>query len=199
MTNEELARVIQNGDRAKILELWGQVKRYALWRAWKWASIPSGQTVDDLEHEAFIAMLDALERWDGDEGAFLTIYAMRVKAAYTCATGRRTSRSRMEPLNTAVSLNTPVGEDEDISLEELIADPNGEQGIRTVEDMDLLEHLRADMKEAMNGIPAEHREVLVKKYYMGQDVDRRAHSAALRAIRAPAVSRRLYNYRNMLS
>ena len=61
MTNEELALQIRAGERGRITELWAQVRRFALWRARRWAAFGRGVTVDDLEQEAFIALLDALE------------------------------------------------------------------------------------------------------------------------------------------
>ena len=199
MTNEELALQIRAGERGKIMELWAQVRRFALWRARRWAAFGRGVTVDDLEQEAFIALLDALERWREADGPFLAIYNLRLKAAFTAATGQRTQRDRMDPLDLAASLDAPVGDDQEGgTLEEFVEDPSGGEGFEAVEERDTLEHLRADMEEAMGSIPAEQLEILRRKYYLGQEVDRRAHAAALRAIRAPAVSGRLYGYRQML-
>lgn len=198
-SNEELARLIQSGQRDRLLELWGQVRRFALWRARKWVDYGPGVTMDDLEQEAFIALLDALERWREADGPFLSIYALRLKGVFMKATGQKTKRSRMEPLNQATSLDAPIGEDgEGGTLEEFVEDPSGGEGFEAVEERDTLEHLRADMEEAMGSIPAEQREILRRKYYMGQEVDRRAHAAALRAIRAPGASGRLYSYRHIL-
>lgn len=198
-SNEELARLIQSGQRDRLLELWAQVRRFALWRARKWVDYGPGVTMDDLEQEAFIALLDALERWREADGPFLSIYALRLKGVFMKATGQKTKRSRMEPLNQATSLDAPIGEDgEGGTLEEFVEDPSGGEGFEAVEERDTLEHLRADMEEAMGSIPAEQREILRRKYYMGQEVDRRAHAAALRAIRAKAISGRLHNYRHTL-
>ena len=68
MTNEELALQIRAGERGRITELWARVRRFALWRARRWAAFGRGVTVDDLEQEAFIALLDALERWREADG-----------------------------------------------------------------------------------------------------------------------------------
>ena len=109
-SNEELARLIQSGQRDRLLELWAQVRRFAMWRARRWARLGRGVTVDDLEQEAFIALLDALERWREADGPFLAIYNLRLKAAFTAATGQRTQRDRMDPLDLAASLDAPVGD-----------------------------------------------------------------------------------------
>lgn len=52
MTNEELALQIRAGERGRITELWARVRRFALWRARRWAAFGRGVTVDDLEQEA---------------------------------------------------------------------------------------------------------------------------------------------------
>ena len=57
MTNEGLARRIQQGERDLLLQLWEQVQRYAHDRAYKWFRATNGrggQTVQDLEQEAFL-------------------------------------------------------------------------------------------------------------------------------------------------
>lgn len=108
MTNEELALQIRAGERGRITELWARVRRFALWRARRWAAFGRGVTVDDLEQEAFIALLDALERWREADGPLLSVYALRLKAAFTAATGRRTQRDRLDPLDRALSLDAPL-------------------------------------------------------------------------------------------
>ena len=113
MTNEELALQIRAGERGRITELWARVRRFALWRARRWAAFGRGVTVDDLEQEAFIALLDALERWREADGPLLSVYALRLKAAFTAATGRRTQRDRLDPLDRALSLDAPLNDDPD--------------------------------------------------------------------------------------
>ena len=64
MTNEELARAIQGGDKEKLLELWGAVRRFAHDRAYRWTMAVGGRaglSVDDFEQVAFLALLEALE------------------------------------------------------------------------------------------------------------------------------------------
>lgn len=99
MTNEELALQIRAGERGRITELWARVRRFALWRARRWAAFGRGVTVDDLEQEAFIALLDALERWREADGPLLSVYALRLKAAFTAATrAAYTARPASTPL-----------------------------------------------------------------------------------------------------
>ena len=51
MTNEELARAIQGGDKDKLLELWAAVRRFAHDRAYRWTMAVGGRaglSVDDF-------------------------------------------------------------------------------------------------------------------------------------------------------
>ena len=111
MTNEGLARRIQQGERDLLLQLWEQVQRYAHDRAYKWFRATNGrggQTVQDLEQEAFLALLEALEGWDEKAGPFLPWYSLRLKATFTAATAQRTQRDRKDPLQDCLSLDAPL-------------------------------------------------------------------------------------------
>ena len=101
------SRRIQQGERDLFLQLWEQVQRSAHDRAYKWFRATNGrggQTVQDLEQEAFLALLEALEGWDEKAGPFLPWYSLRLKAAFTAATAQKTQRDRLDPLESALSL-----------------------------------------------------------------------------------------------
>ena len=90
--------------------------------------------MDDLEQEAFIALLDALERWREADGPLLSVYALRLKAAFTEATGQRTQRDRLDPLDRALSLDAPLSDDPDAdTLEAVVEDPAGAAAIEEAE------------------------------------------------------------------
>ena len=130
MTNEELASMIQSGERGKVLELWEQVRRFAWQQGKKWAAYHGhGMEVEDYAQVGFLAMLDALGSWKNGEGRFLTWYAMRLKAAFTASSGQRTQRDRMDPLQTSMSLEMPLqdGDGKQISLADVIPDKSAER------------------------------------------------------------------------
>ena len=198
MTNEELALQIRAGERGKIMELWAQVRRFALWRARRWAAFGRGVTVDDLEQEAFIALLDALERWRAADGPLLSVYALRLKAAFTAATGRRTQRDRLDPLDRALSLEAPVGDEDDtLTLADVIPDPQAAEALEGVGVWDTLHR-------AVEGLPEGQREEIRRRYWLNQTTAeiaadtgvpekevRKLEAAALKALRHPRVSRAL--------
>ncbi len=78
MTNEELATAVQAGE-ADVLELWDQVRRFALRRAHRWAAAAgeaAGITVEDLVQAGFLALLEAVAGWSADRGPFLVCYIL---------------------------------------------------------------------------------------------------------------------------
>ena len=99
MTNERLAALIQAGKRDQILPLWNRVERFAAWQARRWRG--NGTAYEDLMQVAFIALLDALERYDPERGKFIPWYAAHLKTAFSEALGTRTQRDRRDPINTA--------------------------------------------------------------------------------------------------
>ena len=86
MTNEELARRIQQGERNLLFQLWEQVRRYAHDRAYKWHRATGGRGGQTVQ-EAFLALLEALEGWEETAGPFLPWYSLLIRAAFTAATG----------------------------------------------------------------------------------------------------------------
>lgn len=209
MTNEELARQIQQGERDLILQLWEQVRRYAHDRAYKWFRATNGRgghTVQDLEQEAFIALLEALEGWRAEAGQFLTWYGYRLKAAFTAATAQRTQRDRKDPLQDCLSLDAPLTDREGnpFTLEDTIPDQRAEDDLNTVEERDQ----KAAIRRVLDSLQAEQRRVILLRYYHDmtrEQTAQRLHltrtraaaieAKALRLLRHPVNSRVLLQYR----
>ena len=208
-TNEELAQRIQQGDRDLILQLWAQVRRYAHDRAYKWHRATGGRggvTLDDLEQESFIALLEALEGWDEKAGKFLTWYDLRLKSALTAATMQRTQRDMKDPLQDCLSLGAPLVDHEGtpFTLEDTIPDPRAEEDMEAVAERDL----QAGVRRVVDSLPAEQRRVILLRYFHDMTREQtaqrlhltRARAAAieakaLRLLRHPVNSRVLLQYR----
>lgn len=209
MTNEELARRIQQGERDLLLQLWEQVRRYAHDRAYKWFRATNGrggQTVQDLEQEAFLALLEALEGWSEEAGPFLPWYSLRLKAAFTAATGQRTKRDQLDPLQNCISLDAPLTdrEGDPFTLEDALPDQRAEDDLNTVEERDK----QAAIRRVLDSLQAEQRQVLLLRYYHDLTRDQTAkrlhltrtrantiEQKALRLLRHPVNSRVLLQYR----
>ena len=198
MSNEEVAVLAQSGNEKSVLLLWERVKYFAKKQAGRWIAAWEGRggvTLDDLQQVSFLALLDALDGWEPDSWTFIGWYALRLKAAFTVAYGQRTQRDRLDPLQTATSLETPLdGDDDDLTLGDTIEDPEAVKAMETVEENDRLHHLHDIMQEVIETLPEDQQNAVVEKYYRGGKADSKAHNAALRALRNPSRSRALKEY-----
>ena len=200
MTNEELAARIQAGDRDKLLELWTQIERFAHGRAIRWERALGGRagvTVEDLMQAAFLALLNALERWEPERGVtFLTLFGICLKGAFSVACGVRTPKMGKDPLHSAVSLDMPAdpsvqnGE----TLGDLQPDPAAETEIEVVDERDRLERLHEALERALETLPPDGAEAARDRLYRGKKFNQRAYTAAIRSLRHPNVSRKLRQF-----
>ena len=191
MTNEELARRIQQGERDLILQLWEQVRRYAHDRAYKWFRATNGrggQTVQDLEQEAFIALLEALEGWSEEAGPFLPWYSLRLKSAFTAATGQRTKRDQLDPLQDCLSLEAPLTDQEGdpFTLEDTIPDQRAEEDLETVEEQDR----QAAVRRVLDSLQTEQRQVILLRYYHDMTKEQTAQRLHLTKTRANTIEQK---------
>lgn len=196
-SNEELAVLIQGGDRGKLLDLWHQVRRMALKEAVRWTAYHSnGVELDDLEQAGFIALMRSVDGFDPAAGTrFSTWYHRILLTEFETATGRRTEKQRRDPLDAAVSLDVPVGEDEDgTTLGELVPDPGAIQAFDASEERMQQERLHAALEAAVSTLPPDLQSVIWRHYFCGEIIDANAHSKALRALRSPRCSRVLREY-----
>lgn len=186
MSNEELAVLIQSGRRELLLELWEGVQRYAWKKAAAWPR--AGLEVEDLMQVAFLALLEAVSSFSPDKGGFLNWYTFRLKTGFAEAAGWRTERQRRDPLRAAVSLDAPLTDDEgDMTLEDAISDPAAEAVIEGAA-------LRLSVQGVLEELPEDQQTALRQRYWLDIPLDgagRKAHDAALRALRHPSMSRRL--------
>ena len=198
MTNEEIAMLAQSGNEKSVLLLWERVKYFAKKQAGRWITAWEGRggiVLDDLMQVSFLALLDALGSWKPDGGSFIGWYAMRLKTAFTSAYGQRTQRDRLDPLQSAASLDAPLdSEDDDLTLGDTIEDPAAVKAMETVEENDRRQHLHDIMQEVIETLPEDQQNAVVEKYYRGGKADIKAHNAALRALRHPSRSKALKEY-----
>lgn len=186
----QIAKAVQDGA-ADIMTLWDSIRQFAVVEANRWARAfdgRSGVTGEDLEQVAFIALLDAVGRWEPERGAFNTAFGYYLKRAFAQATSVRTERLRRDPLNNSpASLDLPVMPDSDLTLGETICDPAAEAAFDAVEERDL----EQAVAEALAQLPENERTAMVDEFWHGRRADERTRSAALRHLRHPSISRTL--------
>lgn len=187
---------IQEGDKEAELQLWEQVKRFARMIAARilYAGKRAGAEMDDFMQAAFLAMLDAAEYFDVNvEGSFITVYKWFLLRYFRKLTGLISNSNSVNPTIAAVSLDAPVGEEQDTTLGELIEDVNAENPADAAESR----LLRKTIMEAVETLPPEQQEVIIDHFFYGlplDAVDKKQYGKALRALRKPEISNKLRGF-----
>ena len=190
-----IAEAVQRGQ-LDTLTLWAAVRGYAAKKARRWVAAlhhRCGVELDDLMQEAYLAMLRAVRLWRPDGGTgFIGIYELTLRTAFADACGIRTVRSRSDPLQTAVSLDAPVGEDgeEAGTLGSLVPDESAERPFLGIEQQELADAVQ----ESLQSLPENLREALIDAFWFDRPVDARLRDTALKALRKPAVCQTLRTY-----
>lgn len=190
-----IAAAVQNGE-LDVLTLWAAVRGYAYRKARRWAAAleyRSGQDVEDLMQEAFLAMLRAVGLWEQYKGmGFIGVYELTLRDGFSRACGCRTKREAEDPLRAALSLDMPVGEDgeEAGTLGSLVPDESAELPFLGIEQQELADAVQ----ESLQSLPENLREALIEAFWYDKPVDAKLRTAALKALRHPTISRALRTY-----
>ena len=121
MSNEEIVAAIRAGNTALLEPLWKQVRRLVYMFAYRHYMATQGRggvTVEDLTQVGYLAMVDAIPRYDPAEAAFSTFLVQYLRKHFQEASGRlyQDKRGLLMPkdaLNTSLSLNITVDDDEE--------------------------------------------------------------------------------------
>ncbi|NLU24431.1 MAG: sigma-70 family RNA polymerase sigma factor [Clostridiales bacterium] len=206
MTNEELATEIQAGKTELYAQLWEQVRRWVACLASRWYRAfdgARGVEVDDLISSGYLAMVAAVDTFDtGADGSFIGWFTFYLKSEFSALYGLKTSRQREDPMHRAVSLSAPVPGADDLTMEDMVADP-----VDPYEDPEqamYLEQLHDALEEAMATIPGNLSDALRRRFYQGQTLSKAAkdigiapenvrqrENKALRNLRNPKIARGL--------
>ena len=197
MTTDEIAAAVQAGE-ADILELWRAVERFAKKQALRWCRAWEGRggvVLDDLMQESFLALLDALASWKSDGGTFIGLYAMKLKTAFAAVYGQRTEKQRRDPLQSAISLETPLEDsNEELTVADTVPDPAAELAFDDVAVADMACRLHDALENALSTLPQEQADALRMKYFEGLQADAKTCQKGLRALRHPSISRELKQF-----
>ena len=212
MGNEELAVLIQAGERDKLPQLWAQVERFVAKQASRRMTATGGfggVEFGDLYDSGYVALTAAVESFDPAAGrSFVSWLALHLKTAFAEAGGYRSRKQAQDPLHRAGSLDVPTGEDEDgAALVELMADSAALLAFERAEERQYRAQLRAALGEALGRLPAHHRSIIRRRFYRGQtfstiaadlgvqpEAVRKWEGEALKQLRHPRISRPLMEY-----
>lgn len=170
MTNEELALRIRAGEKELEEVLWERISRLLYLVIDRFMTQVGGLVTAagveraDLEQESYFAMLEAVEAYDPEKGhVFNTYLTLQCRRCFYELLGLRSGRQ--DPLNTCLSLDEPLGsnEDESYTRGDIIPDP---QDIEedTIERM-WQDQLRDELDAALSMlVPVEGE--CIRRYYL---------------------------------
>ena len=179
MTTNEIAAAVLAGQ-ADVMKLWEAVRRLAYSKAIRWLRATErhmGVEFDDLMQAAFLALLEALDYWKPEAGAFTTMYGLRLMAQFTVATGQRTTREKRDPLNAALSLDSPAPGTDDFTLADTLEDPV--TMIDELVEADFALSRSRDIRRALGILNKMQRQVMVLRYFGGLTIAQTAERMQL--------------------
>jgi RNA polymerase sigma factor (sigma-70 family) len=173
MSNEELALLYQQGDKQALESLiennGGIVRKISL----KYNNINKLLELDDLIQAGTIGLINAANKYDctlENKANFITYAFQSIeREIHACVNGRSSKDINNTKLyKTAKSLNTPVGEEEDTELLNMI--DGHDNSMEDIEDKIYIKQLRSELEDAMvQANTLREREVL--KLHYGWDVE----------------------------
>lgn len=210
MSTEEMVVAIQGGNVALLEPLWDKLHRLVHTFAYRYYVATEGRggvTVEDLEQAGFLAVMDAIPRYDPEEAAFSTYMVKYLRKHFQETSGRlyKDTKGYLMPkdaLNTCVSLNMTVDDEEKTEMMDLIED--SATYIENVEEKIWHEQLRDAVDRVLSEIPDDMAEVLRLRNYGRLTLDqigerchvdrervRQLENRAIRKLREPKLSCRL--------
>lgn len=170
MSNEEIAVQIQAGKIELMGELWAGVENLVRWKANRVNNAlghSAGVDFDDLYQSGYLALVAAVNTYDpAAGGAFSTWLMYHLKNAFAEATGYRTVKGRLDPLNNALSLDRPLDNDtEGASFGDLVPDLKAAATMDAVEEALWRRQLHDALESVLAELPEEQSTVLKKRYY----------------------------------
>ena len=175
MSNEELAELVQAGERHRLPELWEQVEKFVAMKARQYMILSGGAggvEVEDLIQSGYIALVTAADTYDPLAGrAFIGWLALALKTAFAEAGNYRSRKQAHDPLHRAGSIDAPASEDSSTAIGELIADPAAALALQDAEDGIWLEQLHDALEKALDELPAHQGDTLRYRFYQTRSLE----------------------------
>lgn len=128
-TNEELALAIKAGNAELMEQLWEQCYGFIRLLATRYLHEWDGKAsfdLDDLTQQGYFGLCEACKTFQPEKASFCHWLSLHLKTAFADVAGCRTMAQKLDPLNTAYSLDEPMKTGDDAGeavIGELVADP----------------------------------------------------------------------------
>lgn len=189
----KLVSEIKNGNSDLLPALWEAVENFIRFKASRRMKIMlandtqplRGNELDDYVQQGFLALMDAIEGFDPENGANFTTYLWyHLKRAFREVDGIRTAKR--DGLHKADSLNEQAyNDDEKDSGEKIytVPDPVAEDAYLDIENRIFNEDLHKALLKAVDALPLVKREIIKARYFEGRTQKEIADSRGVSAER----------------
>lgn len=134
--------------------------------------------------------MKAAKQYDAEKAKFLTYYDFFLKRQFAHATGWDTNRKSAVPTLNTISLYTPIGEDDDSLLIDIISDNSAD-----FSEIVYYQNMHEAIQEALDTLPADQKAAIIARYFDGvMNVDQKTCALAMRNLRKPEVSEKLSRF-----
>lgn len=170
MTNEEMALSIQAGDTSLLLPLFKQNMGFIYQQAKKWEEAfqpHPAYDIEDLQQNAYFAVLEAAQRFDPNKGLYITMLAYTLKTAFAELCGVRTEAQRKDPVKSPLRIEEPIFDDGGYAtLSDTIADPRDD--MKAVEDAMYAVYVSDTVRKAVDSLGERQRLCIALRYLDGK-------------------------------
>lgn len=174
---EELVAQIQQGRTDLLEKLWLKVEGLIAWYAALFFSVTDksgmplgGTTINDLIQCGYFALLGAVKNYDPGKAKFTTFLLWYCRREFQIAMGRRSVRTRNDPLNKSFSsLDAPIDDDEERTLLDVISESKLDEhdDYSAVEDRIYYDQLHALLEELLEQLPEKEADAIRLEFFKG--------------------------------
>lgn len=176
MSNEELAVLVQKGNKEYIPELWDNVYRFIYKMCNKYyishfgICVRVGVELEDITQTSYFALLKAVEAYKPDgEYKFIVYIKYHLKNSLNELLGIRGNTGK-RPLNYAVSLETPINDADNVTLADTIDDKTATEAFEGVEQRIYNSELREYINKALSKLPDSQAGAVNAVYLDGVEI-----------------------------
>lgn len=172
-TNEELAMMIQDGDKTRIPELWERVRGIYLKKAFRYYGSHKplcdrcGVTIEDIQQQSFFAFLHSIEQYEPEcELAFTSYIDYPFRTEMQELTRTRSSGQRQDCLNRCSSLDTPIETDDGTAdtIGDFVPDPDALYFVELLDAQSVAAMIRNEVKQ----LPEVECAIITGVFFNGQ-------------------------------
>lgn len=167
MSNEEIVLMIRAGDREQLPDLWERVKRFCFMTIYRYRDLCKDNiavSMEDLQQECYVAMVDAVEHFKPEAGGFLTILDFYVRGRCRAALGLQ-GRAHKEHY-CKDSIDEPGKGEDTRPLKDLLEDTT----LPGMTDELELDELQKDVRKAVSKLPDSDEEIIRRHYLEGEPI-----------------------------